>query len=64
MRLIEPFAVLDTYADAIAKIEKLKGGNVRVTFTVSGHDEKGRPANVIVAKIVVAQDELTERICH
>jgi hypothetical protein len=57
MQLSEPFAVIDTYADGIGRIEKLKGGNVRVVFYVeSEHD--GRVERVIVAKIVISPEEI------
>lgn len=63
MRLSEPFAVVDTYATGIGRIEKLKGGNVRVVFYAETEQEDGSISNVIVAKIVTAKDE-TEPLCH
>jgi hypothetical protein len=62
MKLVEPIAVLDCYADGLGAVEFLRGGNVRFVMYVEGTTEEGEAVGVIVQKTVMSAQSVPDAL--
>lgn len=60
MRLIEPYVVGDIFVCGLARVEILKGGNVRFTHFAEATAEDGTTERIVVAKIVMPMDAILD----
>lgn len=58
MKLVELYAVADTFATAMGRVDVLSGGLARFVWYVERKNEDGTSDNVIVASIIMAIDRL------
>lgn len=58
--LAEPFAVLDTFVCGLARVEILKGGNVRLTYYTENQLADGTTEEVVVCKLVMSLECIPE----
>lgn len=60
MRLVEPIAILDCYADGLGAVQLMKGGNVRFVLYVEHVNDSGEVEGVIVQKTVMHVEAVPE----
>lgn len=59
MSIVEPIAVLDVFASAICRVERLGHGLLRITFVSDRRSlYDNEPQQEVVARIVIAADSL------
>jgi len=59
VEVYEPFAVLDSFCEALARIERV-GSCRRLVFVVTDRGNPGRPSRAVVAKLVVPAEVMAE----
>ena len=60
MRLVEPFAVIDIFTCGLARVELLRGGNVRFTHFAEQIAEDGNLERVVVSKLIMPMESIAE----
>lgn len=62
MKIIEPIAVIDCYADGLGAVQIMKGGNARFVMYVDQINEHGVVEHIVVAKVVMPVCSVPEAI--
>lgn len=62
VKLVELYAVPDTYCSGLGSVEQLPGGDVRLTFQVDKRDLDGSRINVVVDNIVMPASNIADAI--
>ncbi len=62
MELIEDASIPDIYVNGIAKIERLSGDAIRISYYAERRNERGEMEHILAARIVRSQDSLTKSV--
>jgi hypothetical protein len=62
MELIEDSAVIDVFVNGIAKLERLSGGLIRLSFYVERRDSRGEMEHALALRVVRSLESLSESI--
>ncbi len=62
MELIEDVSIPDVYVNGIAKIERLSGEAIRISYYAERRNERGEMEHVLALRVVRSQESLTKSV--
>ncbi len=60
MELIEDASIPDVFVSGIAKIERMEGGTIRMSYYAERRNERGETAHYLVLRVVRTLESLTQ----